>query len=66
MNNATSKQIVTTLANMRSEVAANGISEAASDMWLHALTLYRRDKGLAPVPASNLEDLPMLLRRQAE
>lgn len=67
MIDATSNQIATTLANMRQEVSANGISEAASDMWLHALSMYRKHK-LNEEPHAQLPDesqLSMFLRPQA-
>lgn len=66
MRDATSRQIAQTLANMTAEVKANGINEAASDMWLHALTMYRRHKLGETIPGVRNEELPALLRRQAE
>ena len=66
MRDATSKQIAQTLANMTAEVKANGISDAASDMWLHALTMYRRHKLGETIPGIPNNELPALLRRQAE
>ena len=66
VRDATSKQIAQTLANMTAEVKANGISDAASDMWLHALTMYRRHKLGETIPGIPNNELPALLRRQAE
>lgn len=67
MRDATSKQITQTLANMTAEVRENGISEAASDMWLHALTMYLKAKGLPALPPlTGFDELPSLLRRQAD
>lgn len=67
MKDATSKQISQTLANMTAEVRDNGITEAASDMWLHALTMYRKHKlgvDTTDVPQDTTA-LPMFLRPQA-
>lgn len=67
MRDATSKQISETLANMTAEVRDNGLTEAASDMWLHALSMYRKHK-LNEEPHAQLPDesqLSMFLRPQA-
>lgn len=68
MRDATSKQISETLANMTAEVRDNGLTEAASDMWLHALSMYRKHKlheDPGHQPAFDDSQLSMLLRPQA-
>lgn len=58
-------QIHSTLANLRGEVQTNGITEAASDMWAHALSMYRKAKDNEGSPIEDVV-LPTFLRRQAE
>lgn len=63
--NATTAQIHSTLGNMRQEIQANGITEAASDMWAHALSMYRKSK-INEGSEIDTAHLPMFLRPQAE
>lgn len=42
MRTAVEEQVLSTLGNLRREVESNGITEAASDMWAHALSLHRK------------------------
>jgi hypothetical protein len=62
--NATQAQIHGTLQNMRAEIQSNGITEAASDMWAHALSMYRKSKSNEGTEI-DMNDLPMFLRPQA-
>lgn len=63
--NATTAQIHGTLRNMRDEIQANGITEAAGDMWAHALSMYRKAKANEGAPIEDTGSLPMFLRPQA-
>lgn len=42
MRTAIKQQILSTLGNLRQEVESNGMTEAASDMWIHALSMHRK------------------------
>lgn len=65
MDNMVEIQVRTTLANLRGEVHANGITEAACEMWSHALTMYRRAKAAEGIELDDNASLSMLLRPQA-
>jgi hypothetical protein len=65
MKTAVEQQVLSTLGNLRREVESNGITEAASDMWAHALTLHRKAKVEESGVAIDDSDLPVFLRRQA-
>lgn len=60
------QQVVNTLKNLRREIDANGISEAACEMWSHAISLQRRRKPATAKFSVFDPTLPSLLRRQAE
>lgn len=44
------QQISDTLKNLQTEVERNGLSEAANEMWLHALALRRVSRTPEPIP----------------
>lgn len=58
------QQVRDTLRNLRSEVADKGVTEAACEMWSHALTMYRKTKADEGVDLDTAS-LPMFLRPQA-
>lgn len=65
MRTAVEQQIIGTLGNLRQEVQQNGITEAASDMWAHALQMHRKARAEEHGVEISDEDLPAFLRRQA-
>lgn len=65
MRTAVEQQVLETLSNLRREVSENGITEAASDMWAHALSLHRRQRIEETGVETDDSDLPVFLRKQA-
>ena len=52
MTTPTETQIITTMENFKQEIAKNGITEAADQMWNHALRLRQvRDQEQARKPS---------------
>lgn len=66
--NAVTGQIQDTLRNMHREVQDNGVTEIASDMWDHALRMYRKHKNMEDPNSDFAFDpsTPVFLRRQAD
>lgn len=65
MKTVVEQQVLSTLGNLRQEVESNGITEAASDMWAHALSLHRKARVEESGVAIDDSALPAFLRRQA-
>lgn len=65
MKTVVEQQVLSTLGNLRQEVESNGITEAASDMWAHALSLHRKARVEESGVAFDDSDLPAFLRKQA-